>query len=198
MKKLSLLAITITTICLIFTAKAPAALINIETMIYSGQNKDTIYSSIIGGTFIGTNIYTEPQLSYGNGSSIAAIFHIQERASNEDIFINRSYLQDGTLEDLDQLWGEHWSNANSWIEAHQSGEQFIFTELSFYPNALGVTRLDFSWLGNNATTGITHMYLAGTEPSAAPVPEPATMFLIGTGLLALAGTGRFRKTKTKP
>lgn len=44
--------------------------------------------------------------------------------------------------------------------------------------------IDWYWEG---TTGISHYYAANYDGSSTPVPEPATIILIGSGLLGLVG-----------
>ena len=49
--------------------------------------------------------------------------------------------------------------------------------------------IEWYWEG---TTGITHYYSAHYDGSSAPVPEPATIILLGTGLLGLVGASRMK------
>lgn len=57
-----------------------------------------------------------------------------------------------------------------------------------------VTLTGLSTLGNK-TIGITNVNLEGCFDVATPVPEPATMFLFGTGLAGLAGYARKKSKK---
>jgi hypothetical protein len=46
------------------------------------------------------------------------------------------------------------------------------------------------WRGTGGNDGLEISHFTGYNPSAAPVPEPATILLFGTGLLGLARFGR--------
>ncbi len=55
--------------------------------------------------------------------------------------------------------------------------------------------VDFSVLGlSDPTKALSHITYFGTTP-VTPVPEPATMLLLGCGLLGLAGFGRKKSFK---
>jgi hypothetical protein len=56
----------------------------------------------------------------------------------------------------------------------------------------GINTLDFVLFNESGPTGLRVEFLSG---SADPIPEPATMLLLGSGLIGLAGYGRRRFKK---
>jgi hypothetical protein len=49
---------------------------------------------------------------------------------------------------------------------------------------------DHNLRGGGGNDGLSISHFTGYNPSTAPVPEPATMLLLGTGLIGLAGASR--------
>lgn len=77
-----------------------------------------------------------------------------------------------------------------WNIYYQQGN--IYTDYLINTNDNGATFLVDHWLVNNDTSGYSGFVYA-VWSDAAPVPEPSTVFLLGSGLLGLSWYERKRK-----
>jgi len=102
-----------------------------------------------------------------------------------DLFYEHGYLEKGRYSlFIDETWTD-WTTFTadqSQIAGSTNGE--------FYA-AIGETVQGIRFAGViDSSYGLFEYSVGGIEISAAPVSEPATMLLLGTGLLGLAGFGR--------
>jgi hypothetical protein len=72
---------------------------------------------------------------------------------------------------------------------------FALATLGFTGVAAGFSNLDFSFADLGDAFGNSISGVATTGAGVAPVPEPATMLLLGTGFVALAGMGKKKMIK---
>jgi hypothetical protein len=78
-------------------------------------------------------------------------------------------------------------------------DNFVLATLSFTALEIGQSSLDFTYIDLSDSWGDSIAYPVFGGPatvSAAPVPEPATMVLFGTGLLGLIAMRRNRKNNS--
>ena len=109
----------------------------------------------------------------------------------------------GGIQNPNQQAGEQWSwvTGEAWgYENWQTGtwndepdnddpNEYIHLGISYYEKKTGAELWGWADLTDKGRSYIV-------EGAAAPVPEPATMLLLGTGLVGLAGVGR-KKLKMK-
>lgn len=158
---------------------------------------------------IGDSIDVDVELSDLGGSYVGAFdFDVNY---DDTVLTFNSYSLTGSLGDIsagdafDWSWGDLGFGTVNLSElsllwdftSRQDGSSLTLARLSFIGTNVGTTSLSFDnvTISDDMWSGIGVSLYTGSIDVAAPVPEPAAMFLFGTGLVGLLGSAVRRRKK---